>query len=305
MSCFSLWILQYQLCFTSHGFLLPQKQVFLCSSFCCQLHVQVCEGDLAIKTPSKLVYTTIFIIPKKNDCWLLKANFNTHPFPRKKKKSKSFFCLLGWLVVFFPLKRRPFQNNLLHPAQHGKRKYPVQLHLVGAFRNNFNSHFLLNVSPFICITRGCWAVEAKLWPPMEAPVLFAAFSHHSFLLTAPELCQGLCGTVWALLWASHITSLGTGANWANHFMIPPWKIITSAVSILHLRLVFPCSKRGGCTWVVSKAFPSLPLQKPGAVSAVHGIQGSSVFLEVFEGLPQQNSPSHGWDQEKPQGKKLF
>lgn len=104
MSCFSLWILQYQLCFTSHGFLLPQKQVFLCSSFCCQLHVQVCEGDLAIKTPSKLVYTTIFIIPKKNDCQLLKADFNTHPFPRKKKKEKAFSaCLLGWL--FFSLSK--------------------------------------------------------------------------------------------------------------------------------------------------------------------------------------------------------
>lgn len=125
-------------------------------AFCCQLLVQGYEGDLAIKTLSKLVYTTISTIPRKNDCQLLKADFNTHPFPRKKKKS--FF----WLVVFFPLKRRPFQNNLLHPAQQGKRKYPVQLHLVGAFRNNFNSYFLLNVSPFVCITRCCSAVEAKL-----------------------------------------------------------------------------------------------------------------------------------------------
>lgn len=124
-------------------------------AFCCQLHVQGYERDLAIKTPSKLVYTTISITPRKNDCQLLKADFNTHPFPREKKKPT-------FLVGFFPLKRRLFQNNLLHPAQHGKRKYPVQLHLVGAFRNNFNSYFLLNVSPFVCITCRCSAVEAKL-----------------------------------------------------------------------------------------------------------------------------------------------
>lgn len=99
----------------------------------------------------------------------------------------------------------------------------------------------------------------------------------------------------------HGTSLGTGANCANHRMIPPWKIITSAVSTLHVRLVFPCSNRGGCTWVLIKAFPSLPLQKTGAVSAVSGIQSSCRYLKDFH---RKNSPSDDWDQEKTQEKRL-
>lgn len=154
----------------------------------------------------------------------------------------------------------------------------MQLHLVSAFRNNFNSHFLLNVSPFLCTTCRCSAVETKLWPPAKASVLFAALSHHSSWLTAPELCRGQCGTVGELVWTPHGTSLGIGANWTNHLMIPPWKTITSAASILHVMLVFPCDNRGRYTWVLIKAFPSLRLQKPRAVSAVHGIQSSSVFL---------------------------
>lgn len=89
---------------------------------------------------------------KENYCQLLKAAFSRISFPKKK-----VFWLVGW--GFFPLKRRQFQNNLLHPAQHGKRKYTLQLHLVGTFRNNFNSHFLLNVSPFVCIKCNCLAVE--------------------------------------------------------------------------------------------------------------------------------------------------
>lgn len=65
-------------------------------AFCCQLHAHGCEGDPAIKTPSKLVYTTVSIISRKNDCQLLKADFNTNSFSKKKKKS----FLVGWL--FFP-----------------------------------------------------------------------------------------------------------------------------------------------------------------------------------------------------------
>lgn len=65
-------------------------------TFCCQLHAHGCEGDPAIKTPSKLVYTTVSTIPRKNDCQLLKADFNTKPFSKKKKK----IIFFGWLVVF-------------------------------------------------------------------------------------------------------------------------------------------------------------------------------------------------------------
>lgn len=255
MGWFSLWILQYQLFFISHGFLLPQNQGFLCRHLLLPTPCPWVRGWSCYQDSFKISLYNCFHHFKEKWLPAAESRFQHQSLFQKKKN-------LFWLVgCFFPLKRRQLQNNLLHPAQHGKRKYPVQLHLVGAFRNNFNSHFLLNVSPFVCITHGCLAVEAKLWPPTEASVLFAALSHHNSWLTAPELCQGLCGTVWALVWAPHGTSLGTGANWANHLMGPPWKIITSALCILHVRLVFPCSNRGGCTWVLIKAFPFLLSQK--------------------------------------------
>lgn len=42
-----------------------------------------------------------FHFPRKNDCQLLKGDFNTHPFPRRQKKKKKKIFLVGWL--FFSL----------------------------------------------------------------------------------------------------------------------------------------------------------------------------------------------------------
>lgn len=134
------------------------NRVSSAGTFCCQLHVWGCESDPVIKTPSKLVYAFPFYAfihfhrSKEKLLPVAESSFQQNLFSKKK-----VFWLVGW--GFFPLKRRPFQNNFLHPAKHGKRKYTLQLHLVGTFRNNFNSHFLLNVSPFVCIKCNCLAVE--------------------------------------------------------------------------------------------------------------------------------------------------
>lgn len=236
-------------------------------------------------------------------CW--KQISTPIPFPEKKKKAKAFFaCLVGWL--FFSLSkggRSKIICYILPSMVKGSTRCSCTLLVLSETISIPTFYLTSHLSSASHAVVEQWRPSCDLqWRLLCCLLLFLTTAFCSQLQSCARVCVAQCGHCF---WASHITSLGTGANWANHFMIPPWKIITSAVSILHLRLVFPCSKRGGCAWVVSKAFPSLPLQKPGAVSAVHGIQGSSVFLEVFEGLPQQNSPSHGWDQEKPQGKKLF
>lgn len=95
MGWFSLWILQYQLFFISHGFLLPQNQGFLCR---CLLLPTPCSwvwGWSCYQDSFKISLYNCFHHFKEK--WLPAAESRFQHQSLFQKKKKIFF---GWLVVF-------------------------------------------------------------------------------------------------------------------------------------------------------------------------------------------------------------
>lgn len=96
LGCFSLWFLQYQLCFTSHGFLLLQKQGFLCR---CLLLPTTCPRVWAwscYQDSFKISLYNHFHHSKEKWLPVAESRFQHPPLSQRKKKANFF----GWLVFF-------------------------------------------------------------------------------------------------------------------------------------------------------------------------------------------------------------